>query len=177
MEFGCTNSEGKIQEVDLETVIIYGRRKHSEKCHHSGFQLWKETMRFFLPRYYGRQNSRLWPRLSHKTVNHFGTWEANLLLGSEKWEAWESLCKAYLGGNNCNEVKNNEWALSEHFWKNAADQILVIVACHCSQTSGGVLSIQGSYLEQMFITVYRSYIGQGGKYHFCFLHFSKETLL
>jgi len=115
--------------------------------------------------------------IAQNRVNHFGTWEANLLLGSEKWEAWESLCKAYLGGNNCNEVKNNEWALKEHFWKNAADQILVIVACHCSQTSGGVLSIQGSYLEQMFITVYKSYIGQGGKYHFCFLHFSKETLL
>lgn len=126
MEFGCTNSEGKIQEVDLETVIIYGRGKHSEKCHHSGFQLHKKTVRFFLPRYYSRQSSRLWLRLLHKTeliTLEPGKLIYYLALKNEKPEnlyakhIWEEI--------TVTKWKNNERALNEHFWKNAADQIVL----------------------------------------------------
>lgn len=42
--------------------------------------------------------------------NRVGTWEANLLLGSEKGGDWESLCKTYLGGNNCVIKKKNQVA-------------------------------------------------------------------
>lgn len=42
--------------------------------------------------------------------NRVGTWEANLLLASEKGGDWESLCKAYLGGNKCVIQKKNQVA-------------------------------------------------------------------
>lgn len=38
MEFGCINNERKIQRINLERGIIYGRRKPWETSYHASFQ-------------------------------------------------------------------------------------------------------------------------------------------
>lgn len=52
----------------------------------------------------------LWLQQLQDTVNHFGTWEANLLLGSDKMRSLGIFCKIYLARNNYNEVKINQLA-------------------------------------------------------------------